>query len=972
MSVDLTFQLRNAPLLITIGQDEPGINPLIKVWDTSRKDKNGSPYCHRITRALPGNRPLQASALCVHDNQQLMAVGFIEGSLILYRGDITRDRSSKQKILKTSGSVVTGLAFKSNSSNMFLYVATETSVIVYNITQKDKEQKYQLDNIGCAKQCSVLADSVQESHFMIGRQDAIYCYTTDGRGPCYAVEGEKVMLEWFRTYLIIISKTTRPALLATMSSELQNNSSEGHLITVLDIHNKFIVFSAALPKTKAILSEWGAFYILDDENRLHHLDEKDLQSKLSLLFKKNFYDVAIRIAKSQGYDSDGLVTIFKQYGDHLCDKGDYAGAIEQYIKTIGKLEPSYVIRKFLDSQHIEKLTMYLQALHKQGHATEDHTTLLLNCYTKLNNSVGQTNSLKEFINSKDGVLNYDVDIAIKVCRNESPEEALMLAKKHEKHDWYIKLQIEDHQKYTDVIDYISNLNYEEAEYYMKKYGMVLVENVPKESTTLLKKLCTNYKPNNAPLNSENLISGSFEVPCRADAEDFVHLFLNNSELLVEFLEHLLNEGCILSTAVYNLLFEHYIHVWSNLKNVADKNRMSQKALKLLQNSDVKYDKSQALVVCHLHSFKEGILYLYEEQKLYQQILRYHISKDDSTAVLACCRRFGHQDPTLWVHALWSCVRNTTNPSMDLLNEILTVIAKEKLFSPQLVIDALGSGNANITLGHIRSYITNEIQQEQKVTKEVSQLTTNYRRDTEKLKELLEELKNGVIEIRGSRCAACHHPLELPKIHFLCKHSFHQHCFQSFSDDEIKCLTCEPQNKDLLELLRAREYNRDLHETFHSQLEKAHDGFSVAAEYFGRGVFNKYKVITDEAMEKNLGVPIVSTSKPPVRKAASETRSYGMGAEARLRQTEVKSKPGPVPISEGRIRLQEQRISSSLEANMSRYSKSVDKKSVPTPSNPFEDAYDESNNPFCDDDDDLDETNPFREDLMRDRNLNHFS
>lgn len=107
----------------------------------------------------------------------------------------------------------------------------------------------------------------------------------------------------------------------TMPNEIQENTPEGNLITVLDIHNKFIVFSAMMPKIKAVLSEWGAFYILDEQNRLYHLDEKDLQSKLSLLFKKNLYDVAIRIAKSQQYDSDGLVNIFKQYGDHLCDKG---------------------------------------------------------------------------------------------------------------------------------------------------------------------------------------------------------------------------------------------------------------------------------------------------------------------------------------------------------------------------------------------------------------------------------------------------------------------------------------------------------------------------------------------------------------------------------------------------------------------------------------------------------------------------
>lgn len=94
------------------------------------------------------------------------------------------------------------------------------------------------------------------------------------------------------------------------------------------------------------------------------MDEKDLQSKLSLLFKKNLYDIAIRIAKSQQYDSDGLIDIFRQYGDHLYNKGDPSGAVEQYIKTIGKLEASYVIRKFLDSQYITMLIKYLQALHK--------------------------------------------------------------------------------------------------------------------------------------------------------------------------------------------------------------------------------------------------------------------------------------------------------------------------------------------------------------------------------------------------------------------------------------------------------------------------------------------------------------------------------------------------------------------------------------------------------------------------------
>lgn len=73
----------------------------------------------------------------------------------------------------------------------------------------------------------------------------------------------------------------------------------------------------------------------------------------------------------------------------ICSKGDYDGAIKQYIMTIGAkgqygmLEPSYVIKQFLDAQRIHNLTFYLEKLHEAGVANANHTTLLLNCYTKL-------------------------------------------------------------------------------------------------------------------------------------------------------------------------------------------------------------------------------------------------------------------------------------------------------------------------------------------------------------------------------------------------------------------------------------------------------------------------------------------------------------------------------------------------------------------------------------------------------------
>jgi hypothetical protein len=52
--------------------------------------------------------------------------------------------------------------------------------------------------------------------------------------------------------------------------------------------------------------------------------------------------------------------------------------------------------QFLDAQRIYNLTSYLQELHSRGLANADHTTLLLNCYTKLKD----VSRLDEFIKVK--------------------------------------------------------------------------------------------------------------------------------------------------------------------------------------------------------------------------------------------------------------------------------------------------------------------------------------------------------------------------------------------------------------------------------------------------------------------------------------------------------------------------------------------------------------------------------------------
>ncbi|PJB15159.1 MAG: hypothetical protein CO118_04835, partial [Flavobacteriales bacterium CG_4_9_14_3_um_filter_32_8] len=210
------------------------------------------------------------------------------------------------------------------------------------------------------------------------------------------------------------------------------------IVTIYDLHNKYIAIKLPLERSivNEIFQEWGNLYILHTEKsfdgqmiqKIICLEEKDTQTKLEMLFQKNLYNNAIELVKSQKLDSHYVTDICRKYGDHLYSKKKFDDAMEQYKKTIGELEPSYVIRKYLDAQRIHNLTNYLEDLHEKKLATSDHTTLLLNCYAKLKDE--KKDKLDKFIKNN-AELHYDVETAIKVCRQSGYiEHALALAKKH--------------------------------------------------------------------------------------------------------------------------------------------------------------------------------------------------------------------------------------------------------------------------------------------------------------------------------------------------------------------------------------------------------------------------------------------------------------------------------------------------------------------------------------------------------------
>ncbi|CAG0915166.1 unnamed protein product [Notodromas monacha] len=916
--------------MITVGEDEVGINPLIKVWSLEKQDPHtGNPLCRRISRALPNNRPLVATALAVDPDLVKLAVGFADGSVLLSRGDVTRERGNKQKVFREGEAAVTGLAFQNTARTTYLFVVTKDSVWSYNLVSKDKEIKVQLDDFGVPSKCVALADGRHEHHLILGHKDAVYCYSPDSRGSCFAFEGEKLMLHWFKGYLIVVTRQDadkRPGDIVsdertTILPAGSTGITEKHMVKIYDLQNRLVAHEGPVGPgaVVGVVSEWGSVVIVMDSGKLIRLLEREVSAKLNLLFKRNLYDAAIKLAKGCGYDAEGLADIFRMYGDHLYSKGEFRAAAAQYARTVRRLEPAYVIRKFLDAQRIQELTLYLNALHDAGAATRDHTTLLLNCYTKLRD----TESLDQFVASDGPGVNFDVVTAIRVCRQAGYfKHALALARKHRVHDLYLKIQLDDHGDYKEALDYIAKLPFAAVESTMKKYGGMLMEKHPDETAALLQALCTDYRPTASSFISSEAAN---ESGCRADAEEFLHVFTHHPSHLKLFLLEVEKVVREMPPALYSALLQVYLQEWTFSNEMKDADSITQAknaAVDLLHNKWSLMDKDQALILCQNASFKPGIVFFYERSELYSEILKLEASEGNYVGVVAACKRFGPRDPYLWVHALEIFAPASGLPE-SLLNEVLTQIERGKLLSPIMVLEMLSS-SPTISLGMVSSYLTRALEAERGKISESEQLIEQYSAETEKMKAEINLIRTSATVFQDTKCHACNHRLELPSIHFLCKHSFHQSCFESYSDNDAECPACAPENRKLRDVIGAQEsatatdddagiLNDKLNEKFFEQLARAEDGFSVIAEYFGRGVFNKVTVVADQiAGTRKATTPSLAASSAfgadPSRPGGgysaaglSSSDTTQRQSEGRVRAAEGNRIKGLESVSEARLR-----------------------------------------------------------------------
>ncbi|CDO70329.1 hypothetical protein BN946_scf184843.g18 [Trametes cinnabarina] len=958
----VTHMAERKGILVTLGEEDTARHPFLKVWDLQAFDKKtGAPLLLRSAKVQSGNRPHPVSVMALSASLSYLAIGLGDGTVILYR-------HLDQSIFSTSGSLstlpkprvihesptepITGLGFREpteDSPNVYLFIVTTNRVLCYQASGKGSGgTPTVVDEIGAGLGCVTMDWKARE--IVVARDEAIYLFGPENRGACYAYEGPKSSIHTHRNYIVIVSPPFTPSASAA-SATVRNFVAKGGAstgsditkVTVFDPENQYVAHSGTFTEgVREVFSAWGKLYVLSNDGKydaqLLCLEEKPTSAKLDMLYRKGLYTLALNIAETQKLDDAHIADIHKQYGDHLYAKGDYDNAMQQYIQTIGHVQPSYVIRKFLDAQRIHNLVTYLQELHSLGLANSDHTTLLLNTYTKLKDvarldSFIKRESLRTSSDGAEEELPFDLDTAIRVCRQAGYfEHASYLAKKYERHEDYLRIQIEDAGNYRDALLYLRRLGAEAAESNLARYGRAMLNNLPEETTDLLIDICTSLSPlsieadeqeaarakqsgggpsylsylafnrasavtSSSPVETvspaqanvskapdpivrrESVHEGSrtstpapstpaVAAPQKARAAPvkrpsprlyFAH-FVDHPTHFVRFLETVArrrwgqtveNSSDTLpvetdpnadeqaeqrdQAAVWNTLFELYL---TQADNSAGSNP---KALAVLQNPRLPYDPTHALILCSTRGFTPGLVLLWERMGMQEDVVRFFMDRyqdgdaDASAEVVRRLDQYGPGRPQLYPLVLRFL---TSTPALltkhrDDVGRVLRVIDEEKIMPPVSVVQVL-SRNSVASVGLVKDWLMARIKSAREEVDMDQKLIASYRSDTEAKLKQVEELSDPdhprVFHV--TQCSACQGGLDLPAVHFMCNHSYHQRCLPQ---NETECPNCAREHGIIREIRRNNERLADQHDLFLSEVREG--GFDALASGFSRGILN---------------------------------------------------------------------------------------------------------------------------------------
>jgi len=146
-----------------------------------------------------------------------------------------------------------------------------------------------------------------------------------------------------------------------------------------------------------------------------------------------------------------------------------------------------------------------------------------------------------------------------------------------------------------------------------------------------------------------------------------------------------------------------------------------------------------------------------------------------------------------------------------------------------------SRNDVASVGLVQAWLMERIKASREDIDNNKALINSYRAETnaklKQIKELSDPANPRVFHVQ--RCSQCGDHLDLPAVHFMCNHSYHQRCIGD--SETMECPNCARTNGVIAEIRRNNARLADQHDLFLSEVKEG--GFESVASGFGRGWLN---------------------------------------------------------------------------------------------------------------------------------------
>ncbi|KAH0794288.1 vacuolar protein sorting-associated protein 11 [Histomonas meleagridis] len=771
----------------------------IIIEDTENFSEQNDSYMYRVANSfnlLTKSKATEpASLFCSSSSLSYIAFKTSLNEILIFKAPFSEKNKPFQQF--TVSNNVEKLLITENGN---LFLISHDSISLHSVSSKNQTI---IDNQGCNPDFAFLTKNGGIGFF---RDKNVFFYNIQSNGQIkkdvtdLSAEGtdSPVSIGALGSYFYI-----------TYPYKIQDSVQR---LKVIDPNYNVRAFQQNLTKPlKFVEMQWGALIMVQSDKRVLMFSEVDDQVKVDRFCQKNLFKLALTIANELHLGEEVIANIHKLQGDFFYSAAKFEDAIDEYIQTIGFVESSHVIQKFVEPHHAQNLMKYLDALQKRKLASKQHTTLLFNCYTKIRATGLLEEAVAKFVKAaqRGEEPNFDVETAVDVMkRNNYQKQAEELAKAYGHHKLYMQLLYEN-QDYKHILEYMETLPGELVLSTLTEYGSEIMDNYEEgreELTKFAVKCCTVGIENHKKRKSTHTI---------IDPNNLSMIFVNNNEMYFDFLYQIFQSNPDnLSDMIWNILIEMSLR--SN----------SSKTMELLQYPNAKYSSEQVLVYLTGFNHSEGKIYIYEKLGLYALILQ----ESPPEKCLEICLKFGDKDKTLWSDALVKLsVSNLSDEKI--LSQFLDEVQKHDAL-PFLTILKVLKGTKK-SFSTILPVVQSVFKKEQQLLHQAQNKIDDYNKKAEENKTVIQNLSTQNFAINQTKCAKCGQDIDFESNHFMCGHSFHITCL---GDSDTFCPICRNKfEKIVVEKVNKMEAARK-QENVQSKLSQEIDGFEFLLKQVENSLF----------------------------------------------------------------------------------------------------------------------------------------